>query len=171
MSKEIYLEDNLFDKQDIIYERHTVRVIIENDEGKYGYIRIKGSDIFGERNHLESCGGGIEKGESQLDTLHREVKEEMGCTCEVIAYLGTIVHDFNVIQRRTYAYYYFVRLLDDKMNTELTDLEKTLFDSIEWLTLEEVKYELSLPNSKIGTLVHQRELIALELFEQEILNK
>lgn len=165
MDKVIYLEDKYFDKNAITNERHTVRVIIENHDHLFGYLKINGEDIFGYRNHLESAGGGIEKGESHIDAIHREVMEELGCTCEVCAYLGQIVHDFNILSRRTYANYYYVKVIDSNLDTHLTKMEETLFNGVIWMNIEKIKEILQEDTSNVGKLVHERELLAITLFE------
>lgn len=41
-------------------------------------IHVLGQDEFGLRDHLESCGGGIENGESASQAAVREAREELG---------------------------------------------------------------------------------------------
>ena len=168
MSKAIYIEDNLFDKTIIDNERYTVRVIIKNKDNLFGYIYINGEDMFGYRDHIESSGGGIEEGETDEDAVKREVLGELGCTCKIVAFIGQIVHDFNLLKRRTYANYYYVEVIDENLETNLTSLEKTLFKGIIWKSLVDIKNILNKETSKVGMLVHKRELRAIELYEKYI---
>ena len=57
-------EDTVDPEQPILTLRKTARVFVINPQGKVGMIHVKGEDEFGRRDHLESCGGGIERGES-----------------------------------------------------------------------------------------------------------
>ena len=170
MSKTIYLPDNYYKKQEITNERYTVRVIIENKEGLYGYIKIYGEDIFGFRDHIESCGGGIEEGETDNDAIIREVREELGCTCEIFTFLGQIIHDFHILKRRTYANYYYVKVIEENLDTSLTELETKLFKDIIWMNLEDIKQILKKDTSDVGKLVHERELLGIQLYEDYLQN-
>ena len=157
----LYQVDNYFPKKEITNTRNTVRVFAQNEDGKFGMLRIIGTDEFGDRNHLESSGGGIEKGECKLDAVKREVKEELGYECRIISKFCTIKHEFNLISRLTIANYYYVLVDTTNCVTHYTDSEKLLFKGVEWYTLDELEIELKKPNNKVGSIVHERELMAL----------
>ena len=67
------LTDDLYEYEGYDHVRFTARGLIENEEGKFGFLHIVGEDLFGERDHLETCGGGIEEKEHRewCRTLHR----------------------------------------------------------------------------------------------------
>ena len=73
-----------------------------------------------------------------------------------------------MLRRRTYANYYYVEVIDENLETNLTSLEKTLFKGIIWKSLVDIKNILNKETSKVGMLVHKRELIAIELYEKYI---
>lgn len=166
----IYQEDKYFPYQEKNNTRHTVRVFAQNEDGLFGMIRIKGTDEFGKRNHLESAGGGIELGECKLDAVMREVKEEMGYDCKIVSKICTIIHEFNLINRITYANYYYVLVDTSKCNTSYTESEKELFVGVEWYTLDDLVKELKKSNNNVGKLVHERELLAINELK-EYLNR
>lgn len=162
----IYIKDNYYTYQGIDNIRHTVRVLAQREDGLFGFIRIIGKDEFGERNHLESCGGGIEPGETEETAVHREVMEELGYKCEIISFLGTIIHDFNVIRRTTYANYYYIKVdTTVHYNTNLTKRESELFRGVEWYTLDDAIKKMKLEECQIGKLVRKREIAAIQLMK------
>ena len=167
----IYQEDIYFPHQEKNNTRNTVRVFAENEEGKIGLLRIFGHDDFGDRNHLETPGGGIEKGECKLDAVEREVKEELGYSCKIVSKICTIVHEFNLINRITTAHYYYVKVDTSTCETNYTESEKKLFNGVEWFTLDELEAELRKNNNNVGKLVHDRELLALQKFKEYLENK
>ena len=72
------LIDDEYEYNGYTHARLTARALAENEEGKFGFLHIEGKDLFGERNHLETCGGGLEEDEVLNETLVREVREELG---------------------------------------------------------------------------------------------
>ena len=63
------LDDDQYEFEGYDHIRYTARALAENQEGRFGFLHIVGEDFFGERDHLESCGGGMEEGESLFDTI------------------------------------------------------------------------------------------------------
>ena len=68
------IEDTIYPLTKIERKRKTVRVILVNDKKEIALIHIKGIDKFGNRDHYETLGGGVELNEELLETLNREVK-------------------------------------------------------------------------------------------------
>ena len=90
-------------------------------------------------NHYKFPGGGIELGESNIDTLIRETKEETG----LIIKLSSIrecgfIHEvrksiFNDDAFQQISYYYFAEVEDEICEQELSDREKDLQYVLEWV--------------------------------------
>ena len=70
------IEDNIYPLTKINRTRETVRVILVNERKEIGLIHIKGIDKFGNRDHYETLGGGVNDNEDLITSLIREVKEE-----------------------------------------------------------------------------------------------
>ena len=157
-------DDTEYPKQNITHIRHTVRIILKNEGNKYIFLKIKGNDIFGERNHIETIGGGIEGYESMEHALLREVNEETGMNLKEYTYLGTIIDRYYSINRETHSHF-FVGTIDttDHRDLPLTDLEKQLYDGIVELTEDEVLEELQHPKTKIAHNIYQRDRFAFEV--------
>lgn len=97
-------------------------------------------------------GGGIEKGESQVDALIREVLEETGLSVEVesIKEYGYTLENrkSDIFEKCIFSqksYYYFVSVKDYLLEQRLTEDERELDFVLEWIDLKEVY----LANSKI----------------------
>lgn len=145
------------------HTRLTCRALVFNDLGEMALIHIKGEDIFGKRDHYETPGGGIEPGENHHVALRREVLEELGYECVIEDYLGLIINRYNLLQVIT-AHHFYVARVTLKSSTHLTDLEKTLFDKIEWKKPDEWLEILSKQNDKINRMIHDREHFALTYY-------
>ena len=170
-------KDTVFPFDRVDHIRNTVRVFLENDQGKYALLRIIGEDEFGIRNHLETPGGGIEADEDFHEALKREVKEELGYEIKNIKEIGTIIDMYNLIHRITQSNFFYASLASDKpKERSLTDSEKKLFKGVEWLTLDEMIQSLN-PENKNGVelLINQRDYCAClklkEMKEHEKIHK
>lgn len=79
----------LNDEQVIVGEnfklRKSARAIILNADGQMAVQHIR------KYNYHKLPGGEMEAGEEIEDTLHREIKEEVGCTIEMIQSLGVVI--------------------------------------------------------------------------------
>ena len=64
--------------------RYGARGIILNEENQAGMILMSANGFY------KLPGGGIELGERESDAFIREVGEETGCKCSIIAPLGTV---------------------------------------------------------------------------------
>ncbi len=160
----LYDEEYPFKGYDHI--RYTARAIIENNEGKYGFLHIKGEDLFGPRDHLETVGGGVEKGEYLDDTIVREVKEEMGLECQSVELLGSIYDAYNLIGRITFSTFFYCRVDTSSFaKTNRTEEEKILINEIVWLDLSEaLDWLRNRHENKVDRLVQQRDLMAMEYY-------
>jgi 8-oxo-dGTP diphosphatase len=110
--------------------RCSARGIVVDEEGRIGMLYVKESDGYG------LPGGGIDEGESIADAFLREMKEEIGCDCEIIRELGYVEQNHarhNVVWT---SYYFLARLIGEKGTPSYTEeeLKETLF--VEWHTPE-----------------------------------
>lgn len=152
------LEDNAFRKRlkSPYHKRWTVRAFAFNEEGKLAFLRIKGSDLFGKRDHLETIGGGVENDETLEEALHREVLEEVGYECEIEEEIGKIVDHYNLINRETISTYFVIHLTKDTGVTSLKDDELQLVSGIEFYTVEEALKKLrECPKGTVNELVKE----------------
>lgn len=143
--KLIALLDELNYKQRSSIVREAVRAIILK-KNKIALVKSL------KEKHYKFPGGGIEIGEKHIDTLIRETKEETGLIVKVdsVKECG-FVHE---IRKSLYSddafeqisYYYFVEVLDEVVEQDLSDREKDLEYVLEWVNLVDaynVDYRLS----------------------------
>ena len=155
-----HFEDVFWENEPIDHIRFTSRVFLKNDLGQYAFLHICGEDFLGERNHLETCGGGVEEDETFLDAAIREVKEELGVRAKNFKELGAIVERLNPIHRMTCSVFFSAEVDEISEDTNRTEEEKILIDSGWWLYPDEVIRRLSQANSYVDAYVHRRDLRA-----------
>ena len=142
-----------------------MRVFIRDENDLYWFLVIRGEDDFGVRNHYETIGGGIEKGESFEEAIIRETMEEVGCEPYDIQSIGTIIDRYYLIQRETHSHFYSVKIDSRKQKEkQLTPLEQALFFDCVKVRKEDVSELLDLDKaeSKVDYLVQRRDLWAWE---------
>lgn len=78
---------------------HKIAAMVIKDD-KFLMVRKKGRDIW------TNLGGHPEEGETERQTLTREIKEEMGCNAEILRKLGDFqapaAHDDAIVTLSTY---------------------------------------------------------------------
>ena len=123
-------------------------------------------------NYHKLPGGGIEKGESKIQALIREIKEEVGSTIEVGDEIGKVVEyrfEFNLKQ---ISYCYIGKILS-KGSQELEDDEIDEGFELNWVPLDEaIKLsENDKPENYEGKFIQERDLAFLNEAKKLIQNK
>lgn len=150
-----------------IIKRYTVRgLLISNN--KIGLLHIKGDDpLFGFRNHLETPGGGIDKSESPIDSLKREMLEETGFTIKNIKYLTTIAITYNPLNRMDISKIYICEVDQDTHKTNLLDYEKLIFGGFKFYDLDTIEETFnSIKDDGVSNLIYKRELYAIQKYKK-----
>lgn len=93
---------------------------VQRAQNKHSYISKK----------FEFPGGKIEEGESQIDALRRELREELNITVEIISLYLTVEHEYPDFQLTMHSYVC-------KVNTKELTLKEHI--SQEWLTINELE--------------------------------
>ena len=151
------IEDNIYPITEIKRTRETVRVILVNSNKEIGLIHIKGIDKFGNRDHYETLGGGVENNEELLDTLHREVKEEAGYLIKNIKEIAYIDIQYNLLNRIDRGYFFYAEI-KEKVDTNLNDYEKELFKEIKWINIKEIdEFYQNYSVENVGKMIHYRD--------------
>jgi 8-oxo-dGTP diphosphatase len=156
-----YYEDPFWENTDIESMRFTTRVILENANGQLGFLKIEGEDALGQRNHYETCGGGVEGDESFFETAAREVQEELGCKAQDFSLIGVIIDRLNPLARLTMSVYVHAFVAHEGLELQRTEAEAELIRDVVWLIPAEAVRALSTAHSPIDAYVHRRDLRAL----------
>ena len=159
-------KDDLFPYHGYDHIRYTARALIENEEGKFGFLHLVGEDFFGVRDHLETCGGGMEKGEDLVDTILREIKEEMGTPVKECQLLGSIIDAYNLIYRITFSTFFYCKVDTKHLSeTTRTEEEKILIKEIVWLKPDDALRRLrDQTGSNVDRIVQRRDAAAMEYY-------
>ncbi|MBQ3376602.1 MAG: NUDIX domain-containing protein [Erysipelotrichaceae bacterium] len=164
------LDDDQYEFNGYTHIRYTARALMENEKGQFGFLHITGEDLFGERDHLETVGGGLEEGETLQETIKREIGEEAGFEVLSCKYVGTILDAYNIIQRITCSSFFHckVNTMDSK-ETHRTEEEQELISEIVWLYPDEALDWLdNRAEHKVDKLVQRRDAMALRYYLEHL---
>ena len=168
MEPRFKFKDDQYMFEGVSHTREIVRAILldENDNVCLEY--LLDDDGFGPRDYYETPGGGIKPGESHEQAIKREIEEEVGYTCEIIAPLGEVDDYYNLIKRKNHNYYYLVRRLN-KVEQHLEPDEKIRISKIIFVPIDEaIRLYENMQNVLVGRLVKQRELPILKLAKKTL---
>ena len=132
------INDFIYPKSEIKRIRMTVRAILVNDKKEIGLIHILGKDKFGDRDHYETLGGGVNDNEDLITSLIREIKEEAGYTIKNIKPIGKINIEYFILNRIDEGNFFYAEI-DEYIGNSLEDYEKEIFDKVEWFSLSEIE--------------------------------
>ena len=111
-------------------DRPTVKVVLKNEDK----LLILNKGLL--------PGGGINPGESDYDTINRELQEELGVTVKNIQEIGTVVQYRNLLSKKYLINGYVAELETTRGLTDPQDEGEAQF-TIEWPTLDEAMVHTS----------------------------
>jgi 8-oxo-dGTP diphosphatase len=108
-------------------------------------------------------GGGLEEGESLIQGLAREIKEETGCEITKIRILGKII-EYRKRYRLKQTSYCYKATLSDYGKQKLTKKEKIHGFKLQWLSIDQAieRIKKEAPNNYEGKFIVKRDRIFLE---------
>lgn len=155
------IRDRFYPPAPIERERTAVRGVVLDDKDRIALLHIVGRDQFGDRDHFELPGGGVEDGESFEAALHREMGEELGLTVDILAEVGSIANEYNLLRRRDVQHFYLLRATGTRPLARTAE-EARLFREVLRVPAGEVLalYDAR-PVENVGVEIHARDRIAL----------
>ena len=155
------IRDTFYPPAPILRERLAVRAVALDGDGAVALLHIQGEDAFGQRDHFELPGGGVEPEESFEAALHREMGEELGKKIEILTEVGRIANEYNLLRRRDVQHFYLARVTGS-VPPAPTEEERRLVKEVLWIPRREVLalYDTR-PVANVGIEIHRRDRIAL----------
>jgi ADP-ribose pyrophosphatase YjhB (NUDIX family) len=113
-------------KRDGYRLREAARAVVVDPKGKVALLRVASG------NYHKLPGGGIDPEEAVADALARELKEEIGCTAEVIENLGTVQEHRYFCNMNQLSYCFLARQTGRKGAPDFTAQERAEGFEIVW---------------------------------------
>ena len=161
-------KDDQYMFKGVTHTREIARAILIDENKNVCLEKLFDDDGFGPRDYYETPGGGIKQGENHEEALHREIEEEVGYKCEVVAHIADVHDYYNLIDRKNYNYFYLVKRLE-KVEQHLEPAEQIRIQKIIWVPIDEaIRLYEEMQNVLVGKIVKQRELPILKLAKEMI---
>jgi len=139
-------------KRGIDYIGVGIGAVIVNDDNKY-LLTKRGKKAKNERGKWEFPGGGIEFGDTMIDTIKREMMEELGIEIEILDHLPPIDH---IIPDEN-QHWVTSGVISKVVKGIPTIMEPDKCDEIGWFLIEEMKsMNLSIPTTKYISILENR---------------
>lgn len=155
----IHIEDRPIAKEDKIWKREASRGVVFDKEGLMPLMFVS------KFNYHKLPGGGIEKGETQIDACKRELIEETGCEVEIDKEIG-IVTEFRPFMDNLFqtSYCFLGRIISKERSFNLDQAEIDEGLKLTWVTLSEAISILKSdkPKNHEGEFILKRDLAFLE---------
>lgn len=150
---------NQYEQLNTSYQlRKSARAILLNENGEMAtqYLRTY--------TFHKLPGGGVDQGERVEDALRREVLEEVGCVCEVVAPIGLVIEYRSMQNLLHISYCFTAKVVGEIGEPNLEEGEKAEGQETLWLLPEEALQRMKndVPQKNEGHFILKREITFLE---------
>lgn len=98
-------------------ERLATRTVLLDEAGRVALLKVEKLDYY------KVPGGGVDEGEDTATAAKREVREEAGCDCEIVAPLGELVTEIPGWGNRDTSVGYLAKVVGEKGTPQYEDYE------------------------------------------------
>lgn len=168
MKISLTLIDDQYPKKENPHSRLIARAILFDKDGNICLHTVSRDDAFGKQTYFETPGGGVEKGETLVSGLTREIEEEVGCKAEVLEELGVVKDSYNLISRSNENHYFLARVASSGEKHLVSKGDMYIKDTKFYAPDMAIKLMESQDDSGVSVLVKRRELPFLKLGKSRI---
>lgn len=115
-------------------------------------------------------GGGAEKGESNEETFKREIREEVGCECEILEGGPIIIEFRDRYKLLQLSYIFLAKIIGNPGVTALEPDEVKEGLQVEWMTVEQAEkvWEVDEISEYEGHFIHLRDKEILKYYKSKL---
>lgn len=138
--------------------RKATRAIVFNDEQEVAILNA------GKNKYHKLPGGGVDEGESLIESLKREIKEEVGCDSDIKGELGVVIECKNGHKKIQISYCYIANVKGDIADPSYTENEISEEFGLKWMSLDVAirTLEEDKPLDYAGKFIRERDLTFLK---------
>ncbi len=140
--------------------KKTARAILRNNDGLIGVQHLVNDSVH------KLPGGGVEVGETIEEALHRELREEVGCTERIDREIGITIEYREKHKLIQIGYCYEATLIEFVGEPMLEEDERASGLTMLWTTPEDAmaRMKADVPNTYQGAFITARELAFLSAY-------
>ena len=168
MKISLTLIDDQYPKCGTAHKRIIARAILFDEKGNICLHTVSRDDAFGKQTYFETPGGGIEKKETLVEGLLREIKEEVGCKAEILEELGVVKDSYNLISRRNENHYFLAKVISFGQNNLVSSGDFLIKETKFYPPEKAIELMENQEDSGVSILVKRRELPFLKLGKSRI---
>ena len=158
-------KDEYFPKSYIDHDRLVSRGIIINEKNEVLMLYISRDDEFGTVAYYETPGGGVKKDETLPMAGIREVEEECGLLTSIVAEIGIVEDDYNLIHRHNVSCYFLLKV-EENTDFKREEYETRWIKNMSYVEINKLIEIMNHRDSPIKEIVYKREqLVLLKLKE------
>lgn len=156
-----------FQLEDVYRIRKSARAILLNQDGLVATQYLRTYDYH------KLPGGGVDQGETIEEALKREIKEEVGCACNILVPIGIVI-EYRAKHEMLHVSYCYSAMVDGEI--EATALEAQEIEEgqeTQWISIEELERLLKTerPEKYTGKFIRLRELAFVREYVHSLLSR
>lgn len=168
MKIHLTLADEEYPNSGFNHTREVVRALVLDECGRVAIHSLERDDKFGKIDYYETPGGGVDEGETFIEAVKRECREEIGYDIEIVTEIGEVDDAYNLIGRQNHNHYYLAKRTNF-VGIHFVSKGDSYIKKTIWVNLDEAVtlYE-TMPDKLVSKLVKNRELPILLLAKELI---